>query len=93
MQSHLRHRQSLERGSRSSSVQKLWIRFFGEDHMFSKHMRDMGLKMYIYPNVDITHWGYQQFPGNFDLFLKKRAAEMKKIAEVQFAEQKAQLAS
>lgn len=68
-------------------------RFFGEDHMFSKHMRDMGIKMYIYPNVNITHWGYQQFPGNFDQFLKKRAADMKKIADVQVAEQRAQLAS
>jgi glycosyltransferase involved in cell wall biosynthesis len=68
-------------------------RFFGEDHMFSKHMRDMGMKMYIYPNVDLTHWGYQNFPGNFDQFLKKRAADMKKIADVQVAEQRAQVAS
>ena len=64
-------------------------RFFGEDHMFSKHMRDMGIKMYIYPNVDITHWGYQNFPGNFDQFLKKKVGNTKKLA----TEQKAQLAS
>jgi hypothetical protein len=56
-------------------------------------MRDMGMKMYIYPNVDLTHWGYQNFPGNFDQFLKKRAADMKKIADVQVAEQRAQVAS
>jgi glycosyltransferase involved in cell wall biosynthesis len=57
-------------------------RFFGEDHMFSKKLRDMGVKMFIYPNVDITHWGYQRFPGNFDQYLKGKAKEQK-------AEQKA----
>jgi glycosyltransferase involved in cell wall biosynthesis len=50
-------------------------RFFGEDHMFSKKLRDMGVKMFIYPNVDITHWGYQRFPGNFDQYLKGKAKE------------------
>ena len=47
--------------------------FYGEDHMFSKKMRDMGVKMFIYPNVDIAHWGYKNYPGNFDTFLKKTA--------------------
>jgi hypothetical protein len=48
--------------------------FFGEDHWFSKRIRDMGAKMMIYPNVDIVHWGYKDFGGNFDKFLKKEAA-------------------
>ena len=26
--------------------------------------------MYIYPNVDIVHWGYKDFAGNLDKFLK-----------------------
>ncbi len=52
-------------------------KFHGEDHMFSKHLRDMGAKMFIYPNVDIMHWGYQNFPGNFDRFLKQKAVEQK----------------
>ena len=50
--------------------------FYGEDHMFSKKMRDMGLKLFIYPNVDIAHWGYKNYPGNFDTFLKKSAQTM-----------------
>ncbi len=48
-------------------------KFHGEDHMFSKHLRDMGTKMFIYPNADMVHWGYQSFPGNFDKFLRKQA--------------------
>ena len=49
--------------------------FYGEDHMFSRKIREMGLKMYIYPNVDIVHWGYKNFPGNYDQFLRKQAQE------------------
>lgn len=49
--------------------------FYGEDHMFSRKLREMGMKIFIYPNVDITHWGYKNFPGNFDHFLRKQAKE------------------
>ena len=47
--------------------------FFGEDHCFSKRLREMGVRLMIYPNVDIVHWGYKDFGGNFDKFLKKAA--------------------
>lgn len=50
-------------------------KFHGEDHMFSKHLRDMGVQMFIYPNVDITHWGYKNFSGNFDRYLKEKSAQ------------------
>lgn len=46
--------------------------FFGEDHYFSRRLRDMGVRLMIYPNVDIVHWGYKDFGGNFDKFLKKQ---------------------
>ena len=49
--------------------------FYGEDHMFSLRLRNMGIPMFIYPNVDITHWGYKDFSGNYDAFLKGRKAE------------------
>lgn len=56
-------------------------RFFGEDHMFSMKLREMGMKLYIYPNVDIIHWGYQNFPGNFDKYLKsQKAAQTDQVA-------------
>ena len=46
--------------------------FYGEDHMFSKRMRDMGMPMFIYPNVHITHWGNKGYAGNYHEFLKKQ---------------------
>lgn len=45
-------------------------RFYGEDHCFAKRLREMGIRTFIYPNVDITHWGYKPFDGNYDKFLK-----------------------
>jgi hypothetical protein len=39
-------------------------------HCFAKRLRDMGIKMFIYPNVDIVHWGYKDFSGNYDKWLK-----------------------
>lgn len=47
--------------------------FYGEDHMFSKKLREMGIKLFIYPNVDITHWGYKNFQGNYDHHLRESA--------------------
>ena len=55
--------------------------FHGEDHWFSRRLRDMGMQMFIYPNVDIVHWGYKDFGGNFDKFLKGRK-ENEIVAEV-----------
>ena len=54
-------------------AEKIDHKFFGEDHAFSKRLREMGVRMMIYPNVDIVHWGYKDFGGNFDKFLKKHA--------------------
>ena len=52
--------------------------FYGEDHMFSKRMRDMEMPMFIYPNVNITHWGYKGFEGNYHKHLKEN---MPKVPE------------
>lgn len=47
-------------------------KFFGEDHCFAKRLREMGIKMFIYPNINIVHWGYKAFDGNYDVFLKRQ---------------------
>ena len=52
-------------------------KFFGEDHCFAKRLRDMGIPMWIYPNVNIVHWGYKDFGGNYDMWLKKNFNEDK----------------
>ena len=51
--------------------------FYGEDHSFSKRLRDMGVQMFIYPNATISHYGVKGWTGNLDTFLKAQ----KKINE------------
>ena len=46
-------------------------KFFGEDHCFAKRLREMGTQMFIYPNVDIVHWGYKDFAGNYDKWIRE----------------------
>ena len=56
--------------------------FYGEDHMFSKRLREMGIPMFIYPNATIAHFGVKAWTGNLDQHLKNEkkislaAAEM-----------------
>ena len=45
--------------------------FYGEDHMFAKRLREMNVPMYIYPNVNIIHYGYKGYEGNYHEYLKK----------------------
>jgi hypothetical protein len=45
-------------------------KFYGEDHCFAKRLREMGIPMFIYPNVDIVHWGYKDFSGNYDKWIR-----------------------
>ena len=46
-------------------------KFYGEDHWFAHYLREMGTRMFIFPNVDIVHWGYKDFRGNYDEYLRK----------------------
>ena len=45
--------------------------FIGEDHYFSKRLREMGIPMMIFPNVTIAHYGVKGWHGNFDHFLRQ----------------------
>ena len=56
--------------------------FVGEDHYFSKRLREMGIPMFIYPNATIEHYGIKGWSGNFDTFLKnnKKESDEKKAA-------------
>lgn len=52
-------------------AEKIDHKFFGEDHAFAKRLREMGTRMFIYPNIDMVHWGYKPFAGNYDQWLRK----------------------
>lgn len=56
--------------------------FIGEDHCFSKRMREMGMAMFIYPNATIEHWGPQGHKGNFDKFLRDQKPAPQQAASV-----------
>ena len=55
--------------------------FIGEDYCFSNRLREMGVELFIYPNATITHFGIQGWSGNFNQFLKDKAAEQAKAKE------------
>jgi len=59
------------------AAEQIEHRFFGEDHYFSRKLGEMGIRMFIYPNVNIVHWGTKDFAGNYDKFLRKEFNESK----------------
>jgi glycosyltransferase involved in cell wall biosynthesis len=42
---------------------------YGEDMWFSKKMREAGLETWIYPNVNMGHYGVKGWTGNYHAFL------------------------
>ena len=54
------------------AAEKIDGTFYGEDHWFSKHIRDLGINMMIYPNATISHYGVKGWTGNLDQFLKEK---------------------
>lgn len=52
--------------------------FIGEDYSFSNRLTDMGLKLFIYPNATITHYGVNHWTGNFHEHLKKLQSDSEK---------------
>lgn len=43
---------------------------WGEDRVFGKRMREIGIDTWIYPNIDFGHYGVKGWTGNFDSFLR-----------------------
>lgn len=47
--------------------------WYGEDYAFSRNWRDAGGKIWIVPNMDITHHGGDKdYPGNYHEYLLRR---------------------
>lgn len=50
-------------------------RFWGEDRQFSRRLKEMGERWWIYTNIRFSHWGMKAWEGNFnDQLLKMRSA-------------------
>lgn len=43
---------------------------YGEDMMFSKRLKEMGMDMFIFTNVNFGHYGVKGWTGNYHSFLK-----------------------
>jgi glycosyltransferase involved in cell wall biosynthesis len=43
---------------------------WGEDRVFGKRMRAIGVEGYIYPNIHFGHYGIKGWMGNYDTFLR-----------------------
>src|SRR6267154_2841251 len=52
---------------------------YGEDANFSRRMRDIGTKLWIDPNITITHYGVKGWEGNLHQHILKPAEELAKI--------------
>ena len=57
-----------ERFKPSDAIAVRW----GEDRTFSRRLEAMGMKWWIYTDVDIHHYGLKGWGGNFHEFLKKQ---------------------
>lgn len=45
---------------------------WGEDRVFGKRMKAMGVESFIYPNINFGHYGIKGWMGNYDTFLRKQ---------------------
>lgn len=54
---------------------------YGEDANFSRRMRDIGIKLWIDPNLTIIHYGIKGWEGNLHQHILRPPEELAKIAE------------
>jgi len=52
---------------------------YGEDAYFSRRMREIGVKLWIDPNITIEHFGVKGWSGNFHQSILKPPEEIAKI--------------
>ena len=44
---------------------------WGEDRVFGRRLKDIDVEPWIYPNIQIGHYGIKGWTGNYDQFLRK----------------------
>ena len=82
-----------DQGADPSAPERKYIEFFtcergkmvedgpvlrwGEDRVFGKRLAAIGIDFWIYPNVDLTHFGIKGWSGNYHKHLRQAAMELK----------------
>ena len=57
---------------------------WGEDRVFGKRLKAIGIETWIYPNINFSHYGVKGWTGNFDQSLRGLAkAQDPNIEQVQ----------
>lgn len=51
--------------------------FFSQDFNFSEKLRALGIPLWVDPNIDISHFGVAEYPGNLDKHLKRQKDDRK----------------
>lgn len=54
---------------------------WGEDMMFSRRLKQMGMPLWIYPNVEMGHYGVKGWTGNYDRFLRGNGTKQDNFKE------------
>lgn len=54
---------------------------YGEDSYFCRRMKEIGIKLWIDPNITITHYGIKGWTGNFHEHILKTPEELKRMAD------------
>lgn len=83
-QNHYKELRYREPGADQSAPDREYTEFFattrenglwyGEDRMFCKRLKEMGTEMFIYPNVNMGHFGVKGWNGNYDQYLRGNRA-------------------
>lgn len=63
---------------------------YGEDAYFSRRMRDAGIKLWIDPNITITHYGMHGWTGNLHEHIMRPPEEIKRLMEEQKIKEEAE---
>lgn len=76
-----------DKGSDAPDSERVYIEYFetrrfegrlwGEDMYFCKLLRDAGIPMHIYPNINFGHFGINGWQGNYHNYLKAEEAKQK----------------
>ena len=54
---------------------------WGEDRVFGKRLAEMGIDIFIYPNIEFGHFGVKGWMGNFDRWLRNPAEQQREGME------------
>jgi len=59
---------------------------WGEDRFFGRRLGEMGVDVFIYPNIEFGHYGVKGYFGNFDKWLRDPALQQRERPDLAISE-------